>query len=99
MDRNDSPQGPEANPPTGLPAVGRALWHLRAGNWRKAHEIVQDDPGPAAAWIHAHLHRQEGDEANAAYWYRRAGQPVCREPLEAEWRALAGELAPSLLKP
>ena len=51
-----------------------ALDRLEAGEWEAAHRRVQDDPGPEAAWLHAHLHRLEGDEANAAYWYRRAGR-------------------------
>ncbi|MWD29143.1 hypothetical protein E0K89_016815 [Aquicoccus sp. SCR17] len=54
----------------------RALDLLEAGDWEGAHVIAQDDPGAAAAWLHAHLHRVEGDAPNAAYWYRRAGRPV-----------------------
>ena len=55
-----------------------ALDLLDAGAWQEAHDIAQDDPGPEAAWLHAHLHRIEGDPDNAAYWYRRAG----RDPFE-----------------
>lgn len=51
-----------------------ALDKLEAGDWEAAHTIAQDDPSPEAAWLHAHLHRLEGDEGNAAYWYRRAGR-------------------------
>jgi len=44
------------------------------------------------SWVHAYLHRKEGDHDNAAYWYRRAGKPVCREPLDAEWVSIARDL-------
>ena len=51
-----------------------ALDALAQGDWQGAHDIAQDDPSPEGAWMHAHLHRLEGDEGNAAYWYRRAGR-------------------------
>ena len=56
--------------------LGIAIERLKASDWEGAHAIVQEDPTKDGAWIHAHLHRIEGDEGNAAYWYRRAG----REP-------------------
>jgi hypothetical protein len=56
--------------------VSQALALLSSGDWNAAHELVQDDPSPEAAWMHAHLHRVEGDLANAGYWYRRADRPV-----------------------
>lgn len=80
-------------PPAELPPALRALWQDARGHWDRAHEIAQDMPGPDGAWIHAYLHRKEGDPGNAAYWYRRAGKPVCRESLEAEWEAIARALA------
>ena len=61
-----------------------ALEALAEDDWGGAHRIVQDDPSPEAAWIHAHLHRIEGDEMNARYWYRRAGKPVPANDLDAE---------------
>lgn len=61
-------------PPAQLPPPLRALWHAGRGEWDVAHRIVQDDPGEEAAWVHAHLHRIEGDMANADYWYRQAGR-------------------------
>lgn len=61
-------------PPGELSDPLRALWHAAGGDWQRAHAIVQDDPGAEAAWVHAHLHRVEGDIANADYWYRRAGR-------------------------
>ena len=67
----------EPTPPPGLEAPVRALWFAAKGDWGQAHSIVQkDEADPAHAWVHAHLHREEGDLANAAYWYRRAGRPV-----------------------
>ena len=61
-----------------------ALALLAAGDWDGAHRAVQDDPSADAAWIHAHLHRVEGDLANARYWYARAGKPEATGPLEDE---------------
>jgi hypothetical protein len=59
-----------------LPAPLAALWHHHRGDWNAAHQAAQDDEGEDAAWVHAHLHRAEGDASNAAYWYRRARRPV-----------------------
>jgi hypothetical protein len=71
----------------------KALRLLAGGDWDAAHELVQDDPSSEAAWVHAHLHRVEGDLANAGYWYRRAGEPEARGDLEEERRAIAAALA------
>ncbi len=71
----------------------RALHASATGAWDEAHRLVQDDPGPEAAWVHAHLHRIEGDLANAAYWYRRAGRPVATGDLAAERAAIQSTLA------
>jgi hypothetical protein len=65
-------------------SLASALEALAAGDWHGAHSIVQDDPSPESAWIHAHLHRIEGDEANARYWYRRAGKSFPVVGLDAE---------------
>src|SRR3954451_20435093 len=62
-----------------------ALWWAAKGNWDKAHAIVQDEGGVDAAWVHAYLHRLEGDLGNAGYWSRRAGKLVASGPVEAEW--------------
>lgn len=71
------------------PAVGiplQALWWAGKGEWRAAHDLLQDQPdGNGSAWVHAWLHREEGDAANARYWYARAGQPPSSAPLQAEW--------------
>ncbi len=63
-----------------------ALDRVQLGDWDGAHQAVQDDPSPEAAWVHAHLHRIEGDLENAGYWYRRAGRPQATGDLEAERR-------------
>lgn len=77
-------------PPKGLVPVLEALWHLRKGDWNRAHEIVQaHEHLKDYAVVHAHLHRIEGDLANAGYWYRRAGRVVPDGNLEQEWKALA----------
>lgn len=52
----------------------KALWQDANGNWKEAHRLIQDLPDEKAAWIHAYLHRKEGDTGNADYWYRRAGK-------------------------
>lgn len=66
----------------------QALELERDGDWARAHRIVQEINTAEAAWIHAYLHRVEGDLDNAAYWYRRAGRPECRTSLETEWQDL-----------
>lgn len=74
-------------------SIPQALDLLDAGDWDGAHRIVQDDPSPEAAWIHAHLHRIEGDLGNARYWYRRAGRPEATGSLEDERTAIRAALA------
>ena len=70
----------------------RALWLDAWGNWDGAPDAAQADEGGAGDWVHAYLHRKEGDAGNAAYWYRRARKPVCRTSLDEEWAAIAGAL-------
>ena len=83
---------------TPLPAecslVLQALWHDARGDWERAHECAQEDHGRDGSWVHAYLHRKEGDLGNAGYWYSRAGRPVPEKgvTLEAEWDAMAREL-------
>ncbi len=69
-----------------------ALWWAGKGDWKKAHEIAQDENGMAASWVHAYLHRVEGDLGNAGYWYRQARQPVATVPLETEWERIVSTL-------
>lgn len=82
-----------AQPPADATPALQALWWVRRGDWARAHECVQAHEGEADCdRVHAHLHRQEGDLANAGYWYRRAGRTMPEQSLEAEWAALAGEM-------
>lgn len=69
-----------------------ALWHEARGDWDAAHGIVQDMTTREAAWVHAYLHRKEGDAGNAAYWYARADRPLSKESIEREWEAMVREL-------
>jgi len=69
-----------------------ALWWAANGNWEEAHKIVQGEDTGEAAWVHAYLHRVEGDLGNAGYWYRRAGQPVAKDSLETEWERIVSAL-------
>jgi len=80
------------SPPAGLPPLLQALWHDARGDWDRAHQLAQDVDSKAGAWVHAYLHRKEGDEGNAAYWYKRAAREVCNIALEDEWEAIVGAL-------
>jgi hypothetical protein len=81
-----------AEPPPGLTPALLGLWWDGKGDWTRAHESAQQDEGPEGSWVHAYLHRKEGDQNNAAYWYRRAGKPVSRERFETEWPAIVQSL-------
>ncbi len=82
----------ESEPPGGLPPLLQALWWDAKGDWGRAHEIAQDIQSSDAAWVHAYLHRKEGDAANAGYWYRQAGRPPCTSETAAEWLTIADHL-------
>jgi len=69
-----------------------ALWWDARGDWAKAHEVAQEIETADGAWVHAYLHRKEGDVGNASYWYRRAGRPVPAGDLRAEWEAIVEAL-------
>jgi hypothetical protein len=69
-----------------------ALWYDAKGNWEKAHKITQDINGKNAAWVHAYLHRKEGDSGNASYWYSRAGKTFSNKTPEEEWEEIVNEL-------
>jgi hypothetical protein len=84
----------DAVPPPGLSAPLLALWWDARGDWTRAHEAAQAGDNTQSAWVHAYLHRREGDLANADYWYRRAGRSRPAMPLEAEWAAIAAALLP-----
>ena len=85
---------PERAPPEAGSALS-ALWWAAKGHWDRAHEIAQDDAGRDAAWVHAYLHRVEGDLGNAAYWYRQARRPVASQALETEWDVIVTALLQS----
>jgi hypothetical protein len=91
-------------PPRDLAPPLAALWWAHKSDWDKAHKIVigersdavlrtaMDENGRAAAWVHAYLHRVEGDAGNAAYWYRQAKRPVASGAHDAEWKAIVTTL-------
>lgn len=78
----------EQTPPN-LSQPLQALWYDARGDWNAAHDLLQNEDSEAGSWVHAYLHRKEGDAGNAAHWYRRAGKPVASGPLETEWDAIA----------
>jgi hypothetical protein len=82
----------EKDPPRGVAPAFVALWWAAKGDWDKAHAIVMDEAGMDCAWVHAYLHRVEGDLGNAGYWYREAGKPAATGALAAEWAAIARDL-------
>lgn len=79
-------------PPAGLAPPVLALWWDARGDWAAAHEAAQAGEDADSAWVHALLHRREGDLSNADYWYRRAGRRRPESALEAEWQAIAAAL-------
>jgi hypothetical protein len=82
----------DAAPAPDLPPTLAAMWWAAKGNWDKAHSIAQDDETSDGSWVHAYLHRVEGDLGNAGYWYRKAGKPAASGPLEAEWDQIVQSL-------
>lgn len=81
----------DAPPPVDNPLL-RALWYDAKGDWDRAHDIAQDVPDADGSWVHAYLHRVEGDEWNANYWYRRAGRTMPDLSLQEEWEQLVKAL-------
>jgi hypothetical protein len=79
-------------PPGNLSFALTGLWWDAKDRWKQAHESAQQDEGPAGAWVHAYLHRKEGETSNAAYWYRRAGKAPSQIPLDQEWLQIAESL-------
>src|SRR5215813_1556190 len=79
-------------PPATLSPALLALWWAGKDQWDKAHAIVMDEGGKDCAWVHAHLHRVEGDLGNARYWYTQSQRPVPTKPLAAEWDAIVEAL-------
>src|ERR1700740_1056143 len=79
-------------PPAGAAAALQALWWAANENWDKAHRIVMNGHDQDCAWVHAYLHRVEGDLDNASYWYRQAGKAAADGALDDEWNAIVAEL-------
>ncbi len=79
-------------PPKDLSVALQALWHEGKGDWAAAHRMAQGDKSEAGAWVHAYLHRIEGDHGNAGYWYRRAGKAPATGSLKREWEEIATAL-------
>lgn len=79
-------------PPKALSPAVEALWHVANGNWERAHDLAQRRDDAAGAWVHAHLHRVEGDTDNARYWYGRAGRAISTAAHGKEWEQIANAL-------
>ena len=82
----------EDQPDADLSPLLQALWYEKRGNWDRAHKITQKENSADACWVHAYLHRQEGDLGNAGYWYARAKREVSSDSLDNEWRSIVNEL-------
>jgi len=78
----------QSRPPENIKDKLVALWYDANGNWTKAHQMVQETNGFEGDWIHAYLHRKEGDLSNASYWYSRVGKNRPNISLEKEWEDL-----------
>ncbi len=81
-----------AAPPAQLSSALQALWHDRRGDWHAAHNAAQAQNDQHGAWVHAYLHRKEGDLSNAHYWYQRANKPAASTSLDEEWEAIVRAL-------
>jgi len=75
--KNDSPD-------VDWPVTLKSLWYDSKGNWHTAHEIVDGSEEANAKWVHAYLHRKEGDEWNAKYWYRQANKSLPKITIDEE---------------
>jgi hypothetical protein len=82
----------KTTPPADLPLALLSLWHDAQGNWDIAHETIQNEPGETCAWIHAYLHRKEGDLWNARYWYNKCGRSEFKGSLSEEWERIVRSL-------
>lgn len=82
-------------PPADLGFALTGLWWDAKNDWERAHESAQQDEGPTGSWVHAYLHRKEGDASNAEYWYRQARKKPAQTTFEEEWL----QIVQSLLAP
>jgi len=79
-------------PPPSLSSLLQAMWYDAKGDWEAAHNLAQEVNTKDGSWIHAYLHRKEGDLGNASYWYHRANQPVSKKSLSEEWEEITKAL-------
>lgn len=86
----------QENPPVDWPETLKSLWHQAKGNWEASHDIAQDIHDTMGSLIHAHLHRDEGDDWNAGYWYRQAGRTFPTTSLKEELREIVEEVLSGL---
>ena len=82
----------DQHPPSALSSPLQALWYEKRGDWDEAHQTTQSEESSDAAWVHAYLHRKEGDRSNARYWYRRAGHDESKDSLDREWENIVRQL-------
>lgn len=87
----------DEEPPPNLSVYAQALWYDAKEDWHKAHTLIQELPDKNASWIHAYLHRKEGDTWNAAYWYNKAGRTHQNISLDEEWEQMAQTFLPTNL--
>jgi len=78
-----------AAPPLGINDLLRALWYDAKHDWNSSHAIAQDIETSEGSWVHAYLHRKEGDDSNAQYWYSRARKKFPKVSLAEEWEEIA----------
>lgn len=81
-----------AQPPSACAPLLQALWHEANDHWEDAHKLTQDIETDDGSWVHAYLHRKEGDQSNARYWYTRAGRQPPAISLEQEWQQITAAL-------
>ncbi len=82
----------EDTPPQNVSPLLQALWFEANGDWNKAHDLAQGVDSSDSSWIHAYLHRKDGDLGNAAYWYSKAGKTVSKKSLHDEWEEIVSSL-------
>jgi hypothetical protein len=82
----------KTKPPPGLAPALAALWWAGKGDWERAHALIMEEGGKDCAWVHAHLHRVEGDLGNGRYWYGQADKAMPTDPLPSEWDSIAAAL-------
>jgi hypothetical protein len=70
----------------------QALWYDKNEDWKAAHDLINDLEDKQACWVHAYLHRKEGDTWNADYWYNKAGKKRPAISLQQEWEQLVNAL-------